>query len=126
VSSGYRIQIPPTTELHRKEIELRITQLREVFGRYEVWFHSPDEVLTYLHEIGVRQQRDRVITKHILYRWRRKMNFPWGAFNHQKLAKINVSNLMIMAWLWSMRVYKATKNYNPSLGDLADATAHLL
>jgi hypothetical protein len=125
MSSGYHIQIPPTTELHRKEIELRIGQLKEVFGQYERWFHTEQEVVDYLNACGVRQEFDRVITKNILRRFRNKMNFPYGQFHMGKM-KLNTSNLMIMAWIWSIRVYKVTKLYKPAKKGLADATAHLL
>jgi hypothetical protein len=124
--SRYHIQIPPTTELHRREIELRLNMLRDFAGQHERWFNSVDEVLQYVNDIGVRNPRtDKRIGLITLRRWRRKCGFPYAKF-HNKRTPVVTSNLMIMAWLWSYRVYKATKPYKPNTKDLPDATSHLV
>lgn len=116
--------IPPTTELHRKEIELRVNQLREFVGKNERWFHSKQEVIDYLNDIGVRSTFGKRITDSRLRIFRKKLGFPYATFSIQK--SVVTSNVLIMAWLWSLRVYKATRLRHPNLRDLNDATAHLV
>src|SRR5437899_1644348 len=123
--SSYTMVVPPTTQLHRKEIELRLGQLRDFVGAHERWFNSHSEVIQYLNDIGVRNAYDRRITPAILGRFRRKLGFPYAHF-HETRARIVTSNLMIMAWLWALRVHKATKSYRPNTRDLVNATTHLI
>lgn len=124
--TGYRIQIPPTSELHRREIELRVKQLAEfaaAVGWPEQLYTGYDAILKYLNEtLGVRQEHGNRITRSTLRRWKKAANFPL----FQPTRRIaQTTNMKVMAWLWAYRVYKATKPYKPNTRDLADATAHL-
>ncbi len=119
------IIIPPTTELHRKEIELRINQLRDFVGKNERWFNSKQEVIDYLNDIGVRSVFGKRVTATLLdVVFRKKLGFPYRTFGRRRNFVVT-SNVLIMAWIWSLRVYKATRLNHPNTKDLANATAHL-
>ena len=119
--TGYRICIPPKTELHAIEIEKRIIRLRDLFAGQEVWFTSRAQVLDYLNNVvGARNEMTRPIVIKTLRRWRKFARFPYYAPNNS--GKIAVSNLMIMAWLWEFRLYQALKTYKPHTKDLGNAT----
>jgi hypothetical protein len=105
MQSGFHIEVPPRTELHRLEIELRLKQMRDYIGQYERWFETKKEVADYLNDIGVRHKQGRVIRPRTITAWHKKYGFPWAGV----LKGVNCSNLMIAAWLWSMRVYRATR-----------------
>ena len=131
MATGYRISIPATTELHRREIALRIAMLRDMhvaLDMKEVWFASLDDVVNYLNDVaGVRTPQGRRITVNTLRRWYRKAGFPlYRAKPKYGRLQISTSNVLIMAWLWAWRVYKATRAYKPTTSDLIDATGHLL
>ena len=123
--SGYRIHVPPANDLHRKEIELRVKMLREVVCTHERWFNTPKEVIDYLNDIGVRSTYGRLVSYQLLRKFVNKMGFPWPKFTKTR-QQLVCSNVLIMAWLWSLRVYKCTRSRFPNTGDLADAVAHLL
>jgi hypothetical protein len=115
--------IPPTTELHRKEIELRVNQLRDFVGKNERWFNSPAEVIDYLNTIGVRSTHGKRVTYNLLQKFRKHMGFPYATFSLRRSAVVT-SNVLIMAWLWSLRVYRVQKQRVGK--DLVHATAHLI
>lgn len=110
--TGYRIQIPPTTELHRREIELRVRQLRDMhkaLGQPEVWFETADDVLTYLNDtVGWRNPQGLRMSRQTLRGWC-KRGFPLFRPRVSQ-ARIASSNILIMAWLWSYRVYRETRH----------------
>lgn len=110
--TGYRVQIPPTTELHRREIELRVRQLRDMhraLGVQEVWFETVADVLAYLNDTcGVRTAHNQRVVQHTLRRWARRCGFPLFRAN-QRMARIASSNVLIMAWLWAHRTYQETR-----------------
>lgn len=103
MSSGYHIEIPPRTELQKREIELRLTQLRAMFAENERWFMEPKEIVDYLNVLGFRQSSDRYITTHTLTAWKKRLGFPYAKRKRQKIATPLSSNLMIAAWAWSLR-----------------------
>lgn len=109
--TGYRIQIPPTTDLHRREIELRVRQLRDMhkaLGQPEVWFETVDDVLAYLNDtVGWRTRQNARMSRAMLSGWC-KRGFP--LFRQARSARIASSNVLIMAWLWSYRVYRETRH----------------
>lgn len=115
--------IPPTTELHRKEIELRVQQLRDYTLNNERWFNSATEVVAYLNDIGVRSLFNKRVTPTLLRMFRRRMGFPYATFSLRR-TNICTSNILIMAWLWSLRLYRAQRAAKGR--DLASATAHLI
>lgn len=117
------VTIPPTTELHRLEIQLRVEQIREVVGKNERYFNSKQEVVDYLNDIGVRSTYGKKVTPQLLDKFRRHMQFPYATFSIRH-ANIVTSNVMIMAWLWSLKVYKASKFWKGA--SRHDAIAHLL
>lgn len=125
MGTRYHVHVPPQNSLHRREIELRIKMLREFVLTHERWFNDKDEVLKYMNDvIGIRSKTGRRVTPALLYIFRKKMNFPYAEFARRTIPV--TSNVLIMAWLWSLRVYGATKPHNPHTRDLADAVAHLL
>lgn len=116
------IQIPPTTELHRKEIELRVNQLRDYVGKNERWFNSSKEVIDYLNEIGVRSVYNKRVSYNLLLKFRKHYGFPYATFSIHH-ANVVTSNVLIMAWLWSLRVFRAQRRGSK---DLPYAIAHLV
>lgn len=107
--SGFQIQIPPTSNLHRQEIALRLQQLRE-YSTTETWFRSVDEIVVYLTEIGVVQKRGLPITKFTIPAWHKRLSFPLFASKMVE-GEILCSNLMIQAWLWAHSSWKLAQKY---------------
>jgi len=105
--------IPPTTELHRQEIEIRVQQLREFTLGNERWFNTPQEVVDYLNECGVRSTHGKKVTQRLLMKFRKHMGFPYATFTMRRTT-IVTSNVLIMAWLWAMRIYKQSRYSGPS------------
>jgi hypothetical protein len=125
VGTRYNINLPPMTELHRKEVTLRVEMLREFVNKNERWFGTQQEVLDYLNDVvGARTKDGRRLTRSSLYYWRRKLHFPYERFGIRRAPV--TSNVLIMAWLWSLRVYRATSARPPRGINLSDAIAHLL
>ena len=122
--TGYRIQIPPTTALHRREIELRVRQLRDLhraLGVTEVWFETRDDVLTYLNEtVGVRTQHGGRISAPTLRTWVKHKGFP--LYRSGRTARIASSNILIMAWLWSYRTYQVSHRTSAPVAPNANAS----
>lgn len=121
--SGYRINILPTTELHRREIELRIQQLRAVPNPNEIWFVSRNQIIEYLNDVGVRNGYGHPITRNTLKTWHRKRGFPLFIATNKN--RVVTSNLMIQAWLWSYRALQASRDWKPHTKDVLNVTAYL-
>jgi len=88
-------------------IKDKLRLLRHFAGGYERGFHGVEEVTAYLKEIGVQTAFGKPPGPNTVRNWINNRGFPNCTIH--KDHGVFVTNLQILAWLWSIKTWQKTR-----------------
>ncbi len=103
------MNVPPKNPRQRAALTLSLRRLRDFNIQAEFGLHGPDAIIAYLNQLGVKNGMGKAPTKWTVYEWIRKRGFP--AYVPNRRNGMMTTNFLILAWLWSFRVWQQDKPY---------------
>lgn len=102
------MNVPPKNLQHQREIERCLRLLRDFTTKNNRGLHGWDEILAYLAKIGVQNTGNgKPPKKYTVQNWIARKGFPQCSL--RKSHGVFTTELHILAWLWSIRVWQKTK-----------------